>query len=43
MIFGAAAGWLRRKYAPATQKLAYIHALIWIASCAFYWGRIVSR
>jgi membrane protein YqaA with SNARE-associated domain len=43
IIFGAAAGWLRRKYALATQKLASIHALIWIASYAFYWGRIVYR
>jgi len=43
MIFGAAAGWLRRKYAIATRKLAYIHAVIWIVSYAFYWGRIVYR
>ena len=43
MIFGAAAGWLRKKYALATQKLAYIHVLIWIASYAFYWGGIVYR
>ena len=43
MIFGAAADWLRRRYALPTRKLAFIHAVIWIASYAFYWGRIVYR
>jgi membrane protein YqaA with SNARE-associated domain len=43
MIFGAAAGWLRRRCALPTRKLVYIHAVIWIASYAFYWGRIVYR
>jgi len=43
MIFGAAAGWLRKRCALSTRKLAYIHAVIWIASYAFYWGRIVYR
>jgi glycerol uptake facilitator-like aquaporin len=43
VIFGAAAVWLRRKYALSTRKFAYIHAVIWIVSYAFYWGRIVYR
>jgi len=43
MIFGDAAGWLRRKYALSTRKLAYIHAVTWIVCYAFYWGRIVYR
>ncbi len=43
MIFGAAASWLRRRYALWTRKLVCIHAVIWIASYAFYWGRIVYR
>ena len=43
MIFGAAAGWLRRRYALTARELAYIHALIWIVAYAFYWGRIVYR
>ncbi|HXR34054.1 MAG TPA: hypothetical protein VN830_10120 [Verrucomicrobiae bacterium] len=43
MIFGAAAGWLRRRCALPTRKLAYIHALLWIVAYAFYWGRIVYR
>jgi membrane protein YqaA with SNARE-associated domain len=43
MIFGVAAGWLRKRYARSTRKLAYIHAVIWIVSYAFYWGRIVYR
>jgi len=43
LTFGAAAGWLRRKYALSTRRLAYIHAVIWIVSYAFYWGRIVYR
>jgi hypothetical protein len=42
-IFGAAAGWLRRRYALAIRKLAYTHAVIWIASYAFYWGLIIHR
>jgi len=43
MIFGAAAGWLRRRYTLTTRKLACIHAVIWIVVYAFYWGRIVYR
>jgi len=43
MIFGAAAGWLRKKYTLSTRKLAYIHGVVWIVSYAFYWGRIVYR
>ena len=43
MIFGAAAVWLRRKCALSTRKFAYIHAVIWIVSYAFYWGRIIYR
>lgn len=42
-IFGAAAGWLRRRYALAIRKLAYTHAVIWIAAYAFYWGLIIRR
>jgi hypothetical protein len=41
MIFGVGAGWLRKKYALSTRKLAYIHAVLWLVSYAFYWGRIV--
>jgi len=41
MIFGAAAGWLRRRYALSTRNLAFIHAAVWIAVYVFYWGRIV--
>jgi membrane protein YqaA with SNARE-associated domain len=41
VIFGAAAGWLRRRYALSTRKLIYVHAVVWIAAYAFYWGRIV--
>jgi membrane protein YqaA with SNARE-associated domain len=43
MIFGIAAGWLRRRYALPTRRLVYIHAAIWIVSYAFYWGSIVYR
>jgi len=43
MIFGAVAGWLRRRYALSTRKLAFIHAAVWIAVYASYWGRIVCR
>ena len=43
MIFGAAAGWLRRRYTLSTRKLAYIHAAVWIVSYAVYWGSIVYR
>jgi membrane protein YqaA with SNARE-associated domain len=41
MIFGVAAGWLRKRYALSTRKLACIHAAVWIVSYTFYWGRIV--
>jgi len=43
MVFGAVTAWLRTRFALSTRKLAYIHAMIWIASYAFYWGRIVYR
>jgi hypothetical protein len=41
MGFGAAATWLKKKYAVRTSWLATIHAAIWIVSYAIYWGRIV--
>jgi hypothetical protein len=39
--FGAAAGWLRKRYALQTRQLTRIHAVIWLVSYALYWGRIV--
>jgi len=41
--FGAAAAWLRKRYALQTRQLTRIHAAIWIVSYAIYWGRIVYR
>lgn len=42
-IFGAAARWLRRRYALSARKLVCVHAAVWIVSYAFYWGCVVYR
>ena len=33
--------WLRRRFGMGTSTLLAIHAVVWIAIYAFYWGRIV--
>jgi hypothetical protein len=39
--FGAVASWLRTRRHWPLSRLIKIHAALWIASYAFYWGRIV--
>ena len=39
--FGAVASWLRTRRRWPVSRLMKIHAALWIASYAFYWGRIV--
>jgi len=39
--FGAVASWLRTRQGWPASRLMKIHAALWIASYAFYWGRIV--
>lgn len=39
--FGAVASWLRTRRRWPVSRLMKIHAVLWIASYAFYWGRIV--
>ena len=39
--FGAVASWLRTHRRWPVSRLMKIHAALWIASYAFYWGRIV--
>jgi membrane protein YqaA with SNARE-associated domain len=39
--FGAAGSWLRTRRHWPLSRLIKIHAALWIASYAFYWGRIV--
>jgi membrane protein YqaA with SNARE-associated domain len=39
--FGTAASWLRKRRAWPFSRLVKIHAALWIASYAFYWGRIL--
>lgn len=39
--FGVVASWLRTRRRWPVSRLMKIHAALWIASYAFYWGRIV--
>ena len=39
--FGAVASWLGTRRRWPVSRLMKIHAALWIASYAFYWGRIV--
>jgi len=38
---GAVASWLRTRRRWPVSRLMKIHAALWIASYAFYWGHIV--
>jgi len=43
IVFGGAATWLRKRRKWRTPELVRLHAVLWIVSYAFYWGRIVFR
>ena len=39
--FGTAASWLRKRHGWPFSRLLKMHAAVWIASYAFYWGHIL--
>ena len=39
--FGTVASWLRKRPGWTFSRLVKMHAALWIASYAFYWGRIL--
>jgi membrane protein YqaA with SNARE-associated domain len=39
--FGTVASWLRKRRGWPFSRLVKMHAALWIASYAFYWGRIL--
>jgi membrane protein YqaA with SNARE-associated domain len=41
LVFGGVAAWLRTRLHWPTLRLLCVYAIVWIATYAFYWGRIV--